>query len=239
MYIKNVTKGEGWFITNYTSSSPSKAVVRYEDDHTVTFCFPEYNKTFHAKVPELGPYQGQFGIAISLDKQGFFLQDWKKGLFFYSLKNGELLWQFHRKHAFDVIALSDCVICYFQGDGVYSIDYDGNLIRRVSATAEAARFRKVQNEHFLLGPIRGKYQLWNYDFRKIAAIPEKAMNPNGFETFLIHKAILRGNDLSITGYEISAAEDQYEITNGLSDMLRETHVFQRVIDFDHWGISGN
>ena len=66
-------------------------------------------------------YISQFGIAVSHLYNCFYLPQWEKGLYCFSMDTGELVWRYPLKHAKNTFVYHDFLICAHKDIGVMKL----------------------------------------------------------------------------------------------------------------------
>ena len=197
------------FYTYYPDGPIEKSLSLYQEcGNSITLYFRD-GISQQVQVPPaypLEPYQAQFGITVSLPFRALFVQSWERGLCCLNIDSSEILWKFPKKHAYEVYAIGEFVYAHFMDDGLRKLDIrTGQCIKRFPYTTGGVCFM-LPECGFFIGPVRGRYQILDFEFCKRYAIPKDVLNSNRRETFLIRGAELTDGQLSVCGREDSGGE---------------------------------
>lgn len=189
----------------WTYYSNSKILRSFSDwnKNCITFFSDGTERIFHMpKQAPLDPYNEQYGISVSIEKDLFFYQTWTKGLYCFSLSDGTELWHLRLKHAADILVSGSHLLCWFFNYGIVKIAIDsGKVLGRFSLTSELACVLTIDEHYFLAGEKYNSYYLLDDELilkRKYAA---SELNPYGYDNFLIQNAKLVDGMIVIDGIE--------------------------------------
>lgn len=208
-----------------------KIKVRYADN---TISFEKDGESWTLKMCDkvkLEPYQEQYGITVSPDNDCFFIATWEKGLFCFCLRTGSLLWQEKICHA-EKMFLSDenSIICFFRNYGVKRLDIStGRTLVGFLVRKDDCNFWQIDSAHFLIGPIRRNYLIIDSSLKIKNKIGEDTINPNHYDTCIIH-------DMTYNGKHLEAEITEYSndtMLQGIKDGSELPRRIKRTISLEH------
>ncbi len=195
-----------------TDSFLEHCEVRWTDRHSISF-YPKQGDPWAVTVPKnvvVDVYVHQYGIPVSEKYNCFFVPQWGvRGLYCLDLHTGELRWNIRIKNATELFLDNDYIICSFRYTCLAKIRIsDGEIVARRSASSEICGICSVWPKHILLGPLRDRYFLLDYDLQTLASFMEKQIipdlhnqsDPDEYSFFLDH-AWLFDDTLHISGTE--------------------------------------
>lgn len=148
-------------------------------------------------------YNAQFGITLSDDGHFFFIQSWEDGLFGFEVESGKLIWRHKETRAYNLVANGSVLICRFYNHHLRILDMATGDVVSNYPLRDNSVFLPLCDNCYLVGPKRGKYIMLDDQFLEIKKLPCQFLNPYALENFIIHKAIIEGGNLVITGVEYS------------------------------------
>ena len=222
--------GKTGFICRYAEGDVTHSYARW-DTQTITFVYSD-GGTHHIVLPEevsLSPFNLQYGITCSTERDCFFIQNWEIGLFCLSMKNGQILWHHKRKHSCDVIIIGGYVYSYSYGYGIEKLNLlYGIQMERFSYTGDG--YFAILDCRFFLGPRRGQYLLIDPNFNIIKHFHIEELNPLRYEYFVIQETCICGNNIIVKGIECNSANDYIEAVINDEDNTKQFE-FKRDLPF--------
>ena len=192
-----ITKFEGGFKEQYPSGAVEEAFFEYESSVTVLF------RDGRKRQLPLNPssYQMQFGIPFSLDGKLLFFYTWEKGVEAICLETGETVWRLRAKHASRIAVYESYLIVIQQGIAVLKVEIaTGRILARIGC--DVSRRFDLIGSYQLIDSIRGKVCILDTGDMSIRkSYQNGCINPNHYPTCIIQSAELKGNVLSISGFE--------------------------------------
>ena len=218
------------------SYSLFRCEVRWTDRHRISF-YPKQGDPWAVTVPKnvvVDVYVHQYGIPVSEKYNCFFVPQWGvRGLYCLDLHTGELRWNIRIKNATELYLDNDHIICFFRHACLAKIRIsDGEIVKQVSTVSERCESYAVWQNQIILGPLRNRYVLLDYDLQPFAEFTEKQMNPEAYESFFLRKAWCFDGNLHISGSEfpsIPASEDECVRFHVPIDYFNAKHHFYRVL----------
>ena len=164
------------------SYSLFRCEVRWTDRHRISF-YPKQGDPWAVTVPKnvvVDVYVHQYGIPVSEKYNCFFVPQWGvRGLYCLDLHTGELRWNIRIKNATELYLDNDYIICFFRHACLAKIRIsDGEIVKQVSTVSERCESYAVWPKHILLGPLRNRYFLLDYDLQTLASFMEKQIIPD-------------------------------------------------------------
>ena len=188
---------DGGFKEQYPSGAVEAAFFYYEASATV--CFRDGRET---KLP-LNPssYQAQFGIPFSMDGKLMFFYTWEKGVEAISLETGKTVWELRAKHAGRIAVYESYLIVIQQALAILKVEIEtGQILARIGCDVHH-RFDLV-GPYQLIDSIRGKVSVLDTrDMSVRKSYPKERVNPHRFPTCIIREIELKGETLSVSGFE--------------------------------------
>lgn len=177
-------------------------------------------------------YNSQFGITLTDDGTLFFIQNWETGLYCFETATGNLKWHHKRKHAFETATKGNLVFCRFLDECLCVIDTNTGCISKRYPMGYGTILEVLSDDYFLSGPKRNKYELLDWNLQIIERIPSKVLNPKELESFIIQKALLTGNIITISGVEYSDRLHRNPHSSGSLGNFPESGYFKRTIQLN-------
>lgn len=165
------------------------------------------------------PYNHQYGVPISNDGKFIFIGNWEKGLFCYSVYNGNLVWKQKPGKVRNIITTSDMLLVEVCDKGIQKRAVDtGDLISEIKMKNIQFLHAISENEIFT-GYIKNKYFIYEIpSLYEKYSISEAVLNPNKCFSFNILKSIKENGNLLIAGWE-QYPNMNYQI-NGITNFER-------------------
>lgn len=151
------------FTCRYLHGCITQADFRYKE-HTATL----YDSTGASRSFQWEPkiqmdvYTQVYGVGISPDGKFLFVPSWEKGIYCLSSEDGRLIWHYKRRHARCVYCYEDHITCFFEGDGLRRLSYDGDEQQRLSFTSGDDCWM-LSDGLIFIGPKRNRYYLLHPD----------------------------------------------------------------------------
>jgi len=173
-------------------------------------------------------YNSQYGIPISADGKKLFIGSWdkgfggfKRGIQAYDIETGSVIWNFPKGRIRQVFIYDDYAVALKSCEAIFKFDIDsGEVIGQVKAATVDAIFDTGTKYVFTEG-------LKLIDTQKMVIEKKynsKIVDPLGY-VFCIEEASLKGNTLTISGFE--------RPPNTAYDVIDPRGIpFERVIDTD-------
>jgi hypothetical protein len=159
---------------------------------------------------DVGVYQRQYGLSLSLDGQVLYVQSWERGLYAYDVRNGKRLWRAKLTRVLRVAVLENSLVCMISGNGLRRLNpATGDIIEK-HLCGEAKVFF-LPNKQAFYGPYRRLWKLIALDnFSTLAECADRDINVHQTLLFVVSEVHIESNQLKLLGFEgdgTSAYED--------------------------------
>ena len=178
----------------------SEAYLGQHSIYLVTSEATEYEVHYDQSIEAIDIYNSQFGVALSEDHSCLFITSWLHGVFCFDLFSGELKWNFHLKHAQQIVQYSNFLLCDFQELGIRKISYDGSELARYQMTTYDAFFA-LDEPYFLIGPKREQYHIVDSSNMLLQCKVKKSSIVNTDDTLILLSATGNLQRLTVHGYQ--------------------------------------
>ena len=217
------------------SSGVIERAEAYDLRDTIQFYFRD-GRVMSVNIPKSveldSVYLKQFGIGITEDGVYFLLQSWRKGLFCFELETGRMVWHYKRKQAYELVVRKAIVICRFFDQCVDAIDIMSGTCVAHYPLGIRTKFIPLNDEYYLVGPKRRKYYLLDNTLSPILCLQDNQLNPNLFDTFIIHSAEFTNDGIIISGFEYAYDAHAFAIRSGCVDEFIEKSRFSRYLKLE-------
>lgn len=196
--------------------------LKYENDGNLSVISHDDKVVSSFKtVAQIG-YSGQFGTPISEDGKYVFIGTWERGLFCYSLSDGELKWKQGPGKVRLVIPYKNLLVIEMANRGVYVRNADTGELVKVIKMSGIEVFSQISDKEVFVGPKFNKYYIYSLDtLEPLHEIPATDLNINRCLSFVIREVFYKNDELYIEGFE------QYK--NMTYDQSEESSTFERKV----------
>lgn len=129
-------------------------------DQRILRCFDaedrEHCVELDKSIERIDIYHSQYGIALSEQRNCFFITSWGKGIYCCDLATGQIRWNCRLKHATKVFLYQDYLLCAIQEIGLRKFTYEGVELGKYPSTAYNACCM-LEEPYVFIGPNRGAY----------------------------------------------------------------------------------
>ena len=147
-------------------------------------------------------FNSQYSTPLSPDGERLYVGTWRRGLFCYDTRSGEILWRQGPGKVRQVDVVGADVIIEMADRGVYRRNArTGELLGQVKMGSIDAFFR-IDSRRVFVGPKRGQYFVLSIpDLCATHVIPAEVLNPDRCLSFTLLEAYSAGASIIVSGWE--------------------------------------
>ncbi len=184
-------------------NNPKVKKLQYDDEGTVSVLNQDNKAISHFKTVAQVVFNSQYGTPISEDGQYVFIGNWERGLFCYSLTDGQLKWKQEPGMVRTVIPYKDLLIIEMANRGVYIRSADTRELVKVIKMSGLEVFIRISDKELFVGPKFNRYFIYSLDtLQPLYEISKKYLNINRCYSFVIKEVFYKNDELYIKGSEL-------------------------------------
>ncbi len=204
--VLSIEYAEGGFWQFVDHSMLSKIWSEYDSGAITIFFKSGSTKTVMANC---AGYNSQYGTPVSDDGRKLVIGAWEKrqGLRCYSLENGNMVWQIHIPRIRQIFCFSDYLAVLEAKKALLKINLNnGEVLAQICSSTIENQFL-ISNHLVFVDSIKGTPCVVNTESMRIVKVyPLPVVNPNSRKSFIINKAELTENIITISGFESESNE---------------------------------